>query len=465
MNRNLPLRTLALALAFAGTGSHAYDSGGTGADGAFAPTVSTELQLPPDGVFNFSSVSIPAGVTVVFKRNAANTPVVWKVAGDVTVEGTIDVSGATSPATGTQGDGMIGDDGIGGAGGPGGYDGGRGGPPGAALAGGSGLGPGAGLAKYSCVPYGMPASHGVARSSDQLNCGAGGVYGNVNITPLVGGSGGAGGRGGTTHHGAGGGGGGGALLIAASGTVNVTGTIRADGGGTGSTTNNGTGGYFGGGGSGGAIKIVATSIAGNGTLSANGGSDAYYQGSAGRIRLEAENLRYTGSNHPAYSFALPATNGIPSIPSLRIVRVGGQTIAWPPSPSLDLALPAGVANPVAVEVEASGIVPGAALTLTLTPAGGEASSVGGATLIGSDVLSTATLALNLPQGPSVLQARASYSVTVAMGERLAPLAGGEPVREVRLLAGLDGATRTLLVTAAGREVPVDPARLAAASGG
>ncbi len=465
MNRNLPLRMLALALAFAGTGSHAYDRGGTGADGAFAPTVSTELQLPPDGVFNFSSVSIPAGVTVVFKRNAANTPVVWKVAGDVTVAGTIDVSGAASPATGTQGDGMIGDDGIGGAGGPGGYDGGRGGPPGGALAGGSGLGPGAGLAKYSCTSYGLSAGHAVAFSTSQINCGAGAVYGNVNITPLVGGSGGAGGRGGTTYHGSGGGGGGGALLIAASGTVNVTGTIRADGGGGGSTANNGTGGYRGGGGSGGSIKIVASSITGNGTLSANGGSGSYVTGSDGRIRLEAENLRYTGSNDPGYKFALPATNGIPSIPSLRIVRVGGQAIAYPPSSSLDLALPAAITNPVAVEVEGSGIAPGATLTLTLTPASGEASSVGGATLAGSDVLSTATLSLNLPPGPSVLQVRASYSVTVAMGERMAPLAGGEVVREVRLLAGLDGATRTFLVTAAGREVPVDPARLAAASGG
>lgn len=39
----------------------AFDSGSTGADGAFSPSVDTRLDLPESGVFNFSSLTIPEG--------------------------------------------------------------------------------------------------------------------------------------------------------------------------------------------------------------------------------------------------------------------------------------------------------------------------------------------------------------------------------------------------------------------
>lgn len=62
-----------------------FVSGSTGADGTFAPAANTELQLPPDGVFNYTTVNIPDGVTVTFKRNAANTPVYILATGNVTM--------------------------------------------------------------------------------------------------------------------------------------------------------------------------------------------------------------------------------------------------------------------------------------------------------------------------------------------------------------------------------------------
>jgi hypothetical protein len=65
--------------------AHAFDSGSTGVNGAFVPTVNTERQLPPDGVFNFTNVNIPAGVTVTFAKNATNTPVTILASGDVTI--------------------------------------------------------------------------------------------------------------------------------------------------------------------------------------------------------------------------------------------------------------------------------------------------------------------------------------------------------------------------------------------
>jgi len=50
--------------AFAGS----FVSGSTGVDGAFNPTTNTELQMPANGIFNFTTVNIPAGVTVTFKK-------------------------------------------------------------------------------------------------------------------------------------------------------------------------------------------------------------------------------------------------------------------------------------------------------------------------------------------------------------------------------------------------------------
>ena len=121
-----------------------FDSGSTGADGALNPTVNTQLQLPPSGIFNFTSVNIPSGVTVTFKKNTTNTPVTILASGSVTIDGLLNVSGLSSTNVGAAGDGNIGDDGVPGAGGPGGFDGGRGGSP--QGSGGNGLGPGGGEA-------------------------------------------------------------------------------------------------------------------------------------------------------------------------------------------------------------------------------------------------------------------------------------------------------------------------------
>ena len=66
-------RALLTGLCFVPGLGFAFDSGSTGADGAFSPTVNTTLELPPSGVFNFTTVNVPAGVTVTFKKNATNT--------------------------------------------------------------------------------------------------------------------------------------------------------------------------------------------------------------------------------------------------------------------------------------------------------------------------------------------------------------------------------------------------------
>ena len=101
----------------------AFNSGSTGADGAFNPTVDTQLQLPPSGILNYTSVNIPAGVTVTFAKNATNTPVTMLVSGDFVIAGTIRLDG--TPGAQTSPEDL--DSGQPGTGGPGGYGGGLGG--------------------------------------------------------------------------------------------------------------------------------------------------------------------------------------------------------------------------------------------------------------------------------------------------------------------------------------------------
>src|SRR5262245_17433813 len=66
-------QVVALLLAMVPAAAFAFTSGSTGADGAFSPTVNTTVALPPNGIFNYTTVNIPAGVTVTYTRNVTNT--------------------------------------------------------------------------------------------------------------------------------------------------------------------------------------------------------------------------------------------------------------------------------------------------------------------------------------------------------------------------------------------------------
>ena len=93
-----------------------------------------------NGIFNFTTVNIPAGVTVTFQNNGTNTPVMILATGDVTIAGTIDIRGGSADTMKST-PGSFSQQGV--LGGPGGYSGGRGGDPGG-FPGASGQGPGGG---------------------------------------------------------------------------------------------------------------------------------------------------------------------------------------------------------------------------------------------------------------------------------------------------------------------------------
>ncbi|MBS0198280.1 MAG: hypothetical protein JSR77_16125 [Planctomycetes bacterium] len=275
-----------------------------GTDGAFSPTQNTTVFLqaavtgtwdqPGTGVgvydaskwavvYKFSSVNIPAGVTVTFSNHPSGAPVVWLVNGNVTINGTVNLNAAVAI-----------DRSIPANPGPGGFRGGTAQPRT------GGHGPGGG--KYvGTSQYGQGGGFGTAGLG---LAGGDNVYGTADLVPLIGGSGGAGGS--DIGYGRGGAGGG-AILIVSTGTITLNGTLTANG--SQSNANDGGGGV-GGGGSGGGVRLVCDTLVGatNATLSALAGPpqdtpSSWTVGGLGRIRTEAnvDNLPITGT--PARSQA------------------------------------------------------------------------------------------------------------------------------------------------------------------
>ncbi len=448
--------------------------------GALSPTVNTTVTLPADGILNYTTVNIPAGVTVSFKKNAANTPVVIRASGNVSIAGAISVNAQTSPTpSGTAGDGVLGDDGQPGTGGPGGFDGGPGaiGPVLGGIDGGSGgagKGPGGGQSTVGRISNGNGYSGGGggfngAGSNSWGNAAVGGsAYGQWSLLPLIGGSGGGGGGAGTTFSGGGGGGGGGAIMIASSGTIYVSGYIYADGG-DGATSNGTYCGGAGGGGAGGAIRLVAEKLdrGGAGYLYARGGTgvgSCYGNGGAGAagyIRLESNVLTNwsTGYSTPAYSYTLPGKLFVPNSPMLTItgITAGGTTQAVPANPTGvgDVTLPQGTTT-ATVQLAGANIPRGTTVTVYVVPAvGATRSSALSSALDGaSDAATTATATVTLKDGNNVLLASATYTVTELVAMNL-PKFGGEYVAKIRVDSDMGGTSKVTYITASGKEYPAD----------
>jgi hypothetical protein len=425
-----------------------FTSGSNGSDGAFSPTClpspcTVSIALPPSGIFNFTTLTVPTGVTVKFTRNPTNTPAVILATGDVLVAGTIDVSGGR------------GGDGLGatsllptaGAGGPGGFDGGNGsnGIDAAANSlGGAGLGPGGGVGNCG-GSFGGPGD----------GCGTV-IYGTPSLVPLIGGSGGGGTNTGFGGAAPGGGGGGGAILIASSGTLTLTGAIVSRGGAGGNSPSVFVGA---GGGSGGAVHLAATTIVGSsGRLDVRGGSGGTgstggRSGGIGRIRVEAlVNSAAINFNGVVPSFSVPSALVFLTTPTLTITAVAG--VPAPPTPSAmyvtpDIVLPPTATSPVAVTLAASNIPPGTSVTVSVIGRNGGSSSAT-ATLTGTLVSSTASTSVAIRTvEPSIIMATTSFTLTAARG---APRdVDDEGIERVMVSTALGGVSRLSYITTPGHK--------------
>jgi hypothetical protein len=313
-----------------------FDCGSDGSYGPLNVTSNTTLTLPADGIFKCTTIFIGTNATLTFTRNALNTPVYLLATGNVTVNGTIDVSGSPGAAI------------SGGSGGPGGFDGGN--PGGGINVAAAGFGPGAGqpngaggyATSYSAVPPNGP------------------TYGSVLLIPLVGGSGGGG------INLKGGAGGGGAVLLASNIRidVNATGTISANGGGS-SVSTAGIG-------SGGGIRLVSPVIAGTGALLAEGGryfpNNSIYAG-AGRIRIDAIDKRSV-----SFSYGVSTVSGgaamfvFPSpLPRLDIIEAAGTLIPVGNPSSVSILLPFGSTTNRTVTIRAQDFNSVLPISVVLTP--------------------------------------------------------------------------------------------------
>lgn len=458
MKRQIFLKMALIALLATGwpgltqTAHAGFESGSTGEDGAFNPTSNTTLQVPPDGIFNFTTVHIPYNITVRFKKNAANTPIYMLATGNVTIRGTIDINGS-------HGTGM-----FQGKGGPGGYDGGFGGSQG--LMGGNGLGPGAGAPGTRWIASGTwrgagggGGGFGTSGAGAQGNSSGGGqVYLNERIIPFVGGSGGGGGGASNGGTGAGGGGGGGAILIASSGTVNIDGYIYAKGG-YGGYAGDGYAGS-GGGGSGGAIKIIANSITGNGRIEAYGGEPRYSgydggKGGNGRIRLEANSMTRTSATNPGYTFGFPETVFYANMPTLRITSIGGINVPADAGGSLgkpDIVFPENITNPVSVTISATNVPLDATITVSAVAEFGSATKTTVTGLSGTVESSSASAEVTLStKYTSVILLSTTFDIQTA-SNGMPVYAEGEKVVKMKVASILGGGTSVTYITESGKEV-------------
>ena len=408
-----------------------FSSGSTGSDGAYSPTVSGNfdpvalgLNAAGDNVFNFTTINIPSGVTInLLASNLRNKAVTWLATGNVTIAGTLNLSGASggqvtvSSAGAPSGRAQT-------MPGPGGYAGGVGSQGG--LAPEAGAGPGGGPAGLQSGT----ANACIGGSGSFITAGysssgyvAGPTYGSYLLVPLYGGSGGGGGWDSAAGGNVGGvgGAGGGAIRIASTTQINVTGTINASGG-SGGTVSGTNAGCAGGPGAGGAIHLVAPTIAGNGTLSAGSPGPIYYGGcftptygytyGCGIVRFSTTTNTFTGSSGPGViqsALYLPPANSTLALPSLTITQVNGVAVpanAGGQTLSPDVVINA--TNAVTVNLAASNIPLTTAVKLRVTAQTGADTLVSCTALAGTLAASTATCSATFPFAISIADVRATW---------------------------------------------------------
>ncbi len=425
--------TLALVVlvGVGGAQAQSFTSGSTGADGAldfsgvapgttviFDPAALRDPRLDPEGdsVYHFTTINIPADVTVQLRADVLGAaPVHWLATGAVQIDGTLDLSGQKGhlgDPTSFHNPSVPG---------PGGFPGGSGQRSEISCI--SGFGPGRGLCTSN---FGGGGSYGSTGTGVRT-----GTYGNRFILPLVGGSGGAGGGFSPSFPsfiGSGGGAGGGAILIASSVSITINGAINANGGAGGdllsftSTLVN-----IGGAGSGGAVRLLAPGVTVAGTVTAaSGGRGRDTRGTArgttgglGRLRIEAEEVIITGTLVPTFGDPLSVATLLPStvifgtgaaVPSVRVVSVAGVPV--PANPMATFTAPDIAINspdPVTMAIAASNIPPGTVVTLRLINETTGEQTVASTELVGNLADSTATASATFSAGVTQVIVQASFT--------------------------------------------------------
>lgn len=346
------LTLLTLGLAAPQLLGQTFNSGSLGSYGPInVTTTDVTLDVPPDGVFHCTTISVSANRTLRFKANARNTPVYLLATGEVTVAGRIDLDGERANSV------------SGGLPGPGGFAGGN--PASVGSAPGDGRGPGAGRAgTRTTTADGAGGGAFSTRVTSGNSLRAGNPYGSALLLPLIGGSGGGGAEG---TPGVGGGGGGGALLIASNTRITLTGTLQAEGASYLSGAFNS--------GSGGAIRLVAPIVSGNGSIYVRGG-EGNVTGGAGRIRIDTLDRSQLSFNLVPEAVASLGSMMVvfpTPMPRLDVIEAAGTTIADGSGPVL-VTLPFGAPAGQTIKIRARDFGQAVPIRITLTPDHGASKS-------------------------------------------------------------------------------------------
>jgi hypothetical protein len=192
------------------------------------------------------------------------------------------------------------------------------------------------------------------------------------------------------------------MLIVASGTIQVVGTISSKGAnGAYDWPDNITYGY----GSGGAIRIIASQITGNGSVNVGG---------IGRVRFDAYENDFGGSISGAFTqgaqFIIIPTAG--QLPQLTVTSVAGVPVSASPTGVLstpDAVISAQQNNPVPIVVNCVNLPLNSIITVSVTPMNGSPVSAVGSNNTGTQASSTATVSLNMPRGGGLIYATAATS--------------------------------------------------------
>ena len=458
MSMNFTRFGLAFAAVVAGAlgttpGSGWTGSGSTGADGAFVllatdsriangvfvfDPVRDNLDVNATNIYNFTTITIPGGVTVQIRTNKLRTPgpIVWLASGPVTIEGTLDVGGNNGhDATVSLSVRAPSEPG------PGGFPGGAGAKPGDIPQ--RGFGPGGGVVPAGTGSSGcaagfattyIPSNSSGYWGSTSRCVGGSAPYGNGTLQPFIGGSGGSGGYPNTNANmtGPGGGAGGGAIRITSDVSITVSRVVRtlpnccfgsasiiSNGGNAGAYTGGGNSpqGVIGGGaGSGGSIYLQAPAVTlGYDTLdliTANGGyagnpccTNTFEYASAGRIRIDTNNLQTNAIISPTPVVGplvnAPSPTGQPSV---TVVSINGTPV--PAQPTGGYTVPDVSINNmgnIPIVISTSNI-PNTTINLYVSTEPGTADFVTPVTLTNG----TGSANITLPQGVSRFVVRATW---------------------------------------------------------
>jgi len=458
--------------------------------------------------------------SVTFPANANNTPIMIRATGNLTIAGNTTLWVAGFGGNSPSANNLL--RGAGGLPGPGGYPGGAGGNGGlSATAGGAGFGPGGGAGgpvgttgtTFPC-PNNCVSAHYLTTGSSLLSglppIANDNPPSNDLLTMPRGGSGGGGAGGWSGSAGAGGGGGGGAITVTSNGTINVAGTITAQGG----PTANGV--YPVSVGTGGALRLVANTISGGGTITAVAGSNCCGSGATadnGIVRLEAFTLNFSGNlgggvsaaSAPGQIFTPVESAGEPAV--LQFVSLTDSTnvdnavqapspaaAAFPPPPGAygtstqNLVGRTGVVSNADVSIHPTNTVAGGAGSVNVVLGAGPSTFPTGKTVTlvvtpldpaqGVAVTYTGTFTcpvvlpapyntlscsasitnVTLPFGLSSMSAFAVVGINgTVLARMFPPVYKGEEIENVRLqTTGKD--TEYVLISKTGKEFPFKPGR-------